>query len=68
MRDVPLLQPFQESADTVKDTTEELRSIAAQYAVRNKAAQLHPAPSKNREASLDVIIQDAEEGGKKRRK
>jgi hypothetical protein len=29
MRDVPLLQPFQESADTIKDTTEELRSITA---------------------------------------
>jgi hypothetical protein len=32
-------------ADIVKETTEELRSIVAQYAIGNKAAQLHPAPS-----------------------
>jgi hypothetical protein len=69
--DVPLLWPFQASVDTIKDTTEELRSITAQYALSNKAAQLHPAPSSSREASPDIVIQDAEEGtkgGKKRRK
>jgi hypothetical protein len=35
VRDVPLLWPFQASAETVKDTTEELRSIIAQYAIDN---------------------------------
>jgi hypothetical protein len=58
-------------ADIIKETTEVLRSIIAQYAVGNKAAQLHPAPSSCREASPDVIIQDVEEGtkgGKKRHK
>jgi hypothetical protein len=70
-RDVPLLRPFQTLANTVKNTTEELRNIAAQYVVSNKAAQLHLAPSSSREASPDVIIQDVEEGAKgdkKRRK
>jgi hypothetical protein len=37
-RAVPLLQPFQASTDTIKDTTEELCSITAQCAVSNKAA------------------------------
>jgi hypothetical protein len=52
--------------DTIKDTIEELGSIAAQRAISNKAAQLHPTPSSSREASPDVIIQDTEEGSKKR--
>jgi hypothetical protein len=51
-------------ADTLKDTTEELRSIATRYTISNKAAQLHPAPSSSREASPNVIIQDAEEGAR----
>jgi hypothetical protein len=44
VHDMPLLWPFQASANTVKDTTEELRNIS------NKATQLHPAPSNSREA------------------
>jgi predicted component of type VI protein secretion system len=40
--DMPLLRPFQAPADTINNTTEELCSIAAPYAVSNKAAQLHP--------------------------
>jgi hypothetical protein len=70
-RDVPPLRSFQAPTNTIKDTTEELRSIATQYAVSNKATQLHPTQSSNREASPNVVIQDAEEGvkgGKKRRK
>jgi hypothetical protein len=70
-RDVPLVRPFQASANINKDTTEQLRSITAQRAISNKAAQLHLAPSSGREASLDVIIQDVEEGtkcGKKKHK
>jgi hypothetical protein len=53
---MPLIRPFQASADTIKNTTEEPRSIAAQYVVGNKVAQLHPTPSSSEEASLDVII------------
>jgi NAD-dependent dihydropyrimidine dehydrogenase PreA subunit len=71
VRDVLLLRPFQASADTVTDTTVELRSIASQYAISNKVAQLHPALGSSREASPNVIIQDAKEGakgGKKRHK
>jgi hypothetical protein len=37
--DVPLLWPFQASTDTLKDTTEELCSIAAQYAINPKYQQ-----------------------------
>jgi hypothetical protein len=54
--DMLLLRPFQASADIIKDTTEELHNITAQYAISNKAAQLHPTPSSSREASPDVII------------
>jgi hypothetical protein len=46
-------------------------SIAAQYAISNKVAQLHPAPSSSREVSPNIVIQDVEEGAKggmKRRK
>jgi hypothetical protein len=65
---VPLLWPVQASIDTIKDTTEELRSIATQYIIKNKAVELHPAPSSSREVSPNIVIQDAKEGGKKRRK
>jgi hypothetical protein len=71
VRDVPVIQPFQASIDTIKNTTKELRSVAAYCAVGNEAAQLHPTPSSSREASPDVVIHDGEEGamgGKKRRK
>jgi hypothetical protein len=53
---------FPASANYIKDTTEELRSITAQYVISNKAAQLHPVPSSSREASPDIIIQYAVEG------
>jgi hypothetical protein len=43
VRDVPLLRPFQTSTDTVKDTTEDLRSAVAQHAVSDKVARLRPA-------------------------
>jgi hypothetical protein len=66
VHDMPMLWPFRALIDTIKDTIEELGSIAAQRAISNKAAQLHPAPSSSREASPDVIIQDTEEGSKKR--
>jgi hypothetical protein len=69
--DVPLIQPFEASVGTIKNTIKVMCSIAAQYAVGNEAAQLHPAPSSSGEASPDIIIQDAEEGAKgskKRRK
>jgi hypothetical protein len=62
--DVPLLWPFQASANIVKDTTEKWRSIVAQYTFSNKAAQLHPTPSSSGEASPNIIIQDVEEGAK----
>jgi hypothetical protein len=62
--DVSLLRLFQASIDTAKDTSEELCSIAAQYAISNKATQLHPTLSSSWEALPDVIIQDAEEGAK----
>jgi hypothetical protein len=47
------------------DTTEELCSITAQYAVSNKAAQHHPAPTSSRDVSPDIIIRDVEEGGRR---
>jgi hypothetical protein len=69
--DIPLLQPFQAPADTVKNITEELHYVVAQYAVGSEAAQLHLAPSSSGEVPPDVIIQDIAEGAKgvkKRRK
>jgi hypothetical protein len=42
--------------DTIKDTTEELYNNTTQYTVRNKAAQLHPAPSSTREVSPNIVI------------
>jgi hypothetical protein len=64
-------QPFQTSDEAFKGTTEEWRSVAAKHNVSKKAAQHRLAPSSSRGASLDVAIQDAEEGTKghkKRRK
>jgi hypothetical protein len=49
-------------ADTVMNTTEKLCSIAAEYVIDSRAAQLHPAPSSSGKALPDVIIQDTEEG------
>jgi hypothetical protein len=66
--DIPLLQPFQAPADTIKNITEELHYVVAQYAVDSEAAQLHLAPSSSGEVPPDVIIQDIGEGDKKRRK
>jgi hypothetical protein len=54
--DVPLIRPFQASIDTVKNTTDELRSMDAKYTVNNEATQLHPAPTSNREVSPNIII------------
>jgi hypothetical protein len=71
VRSGPLLQPFQASADALKNTPEEWRNVAAHYTISTRTTQLHPAPSSGREASPDVAIQDAEEGtkgGKKRHK
>jgi hypothetical protein len=59
-----LLRPFQASADTFKNTTEERCSGATKHTVSDKAAQLHPAPSSSRGASLDITVPDAEEGAK----
>jgi hypothetical protein len=65
---VPLILTFQALADTVRNTTEELHSVAAQYATSNKEGQLHLAPSDIGETSSNVTIQDAGEGGRKRHK
>jgi hypothetical protein len=67
-RDVPLILTFQALADTVRNTTEELHSVAAQYVASNKEGQLHLAPSDIGEASSNVTIQDTGEGGRKRHK
>jgi hypothetical protein len=61
---MPQLRPFQASADNVKNTTEELHSVTAPYAISNKAAQLRLAPNSSREAPLDIVIRYAEEGAK----
>jgi hypothetical protein len=53
---MPLIQPFQASVNTIKNTTEELHSVDTQYAVSNEVAQLHPTPSSSMEASPDVVI------------
>jgi hypothetical protein len=63
---VPLLRPFQASVDTIKETTEELCSVTTLYAVSNKVTQLHSGPSSSRGASPNIVILDAEEGGKKK--
>jgi hypothetical protein len=64
----PLLRPFQASANTIKNTAEERRSIAAQHAASNRMTQLHPASSNSGGTSSDVTFQDAKEGSKKRHK
>jgi hypothetical protein len=55
--------PFQALNDIFRYTTEELCSVAAQYATSNEAAELHPAPG-----SREVTPNNSKEGGKKRRK
>jgi hypothetical protein len=62
--DVTMILPFQASANTVRNTTEKLGSVTTQYITSNKVAQLHPAPSNNREALFNVTINDAREGAK----
>jgi hypothetical protein len=71
--DAPLIlpPPSQALVDTIRNTTEELCSITAQYTASNEAVQLCPAPSNNREESSNVAIRDAGEctkGSKKRHK
>jgi hypothetical protein len=66
--DMSLAQPFHAPIDIFRNTTEELRSIAAQYAASNEASQLRPAPSNGRDAPFDVAIQDTGEGAKGSRK
>jgi hypothetical protein len=56
VHNVPLILPFQAPTDTVRNTTEELCNVAAQYATSNKAAQLCLTPSDSGEASSDVAI------------
>jgi hypothetical protein len=71
VRDVPLILPFQAPANAVRNTIEELCSIATQYAANNEGAQLHPATCNSREALSDVTFQDTREGpncGRKRHK
>jgi hypothetical protein len=68
--------PYQAPSDIFRYTTEELRSIAAQYATGNETMKLCPTPSSreatsssSKEASFDVTVHDAKEGtkgGKKR--
>jgi 2-methylisocitrate lyase-like PEP mutase family enzyme len=53
---------------TIRNTTKELRRIAAQYTTSNKVAQLHLGSSDSGEASSDVAIQEAREVTKGRRK
>jgi hypothetical protein len=71
MQDLPLILPFQAPIDTIRDATEELRTITAQYDASHEVAQLRPAPSNGREASSDIAFLDTGEGakgGRKRRK
>jgi hypothetical protein len=66
-----LMLPFHTLADTVRNTTKELRSVAAQYTASNKVTQLCPAPSNSREMLAHFTTQDAREGtqgGRKRHK
>jgi hypothetical protein len=51
-----LIWPFQASVDTVKGTTEEVRSVTAQYTIGNEVAQLHLGPSSSGEVLPDVTI------------
>jgi hypothetical protein len=53
---MPLLQPFQATTVTFKNTIEERGSVTAEHAVSNKVAQLHPTPSSSRGALPDVAI------------
>jgi hypothetical protein len=53
---VPLIPSFHSPADTIRSTTEELRSIAFLYTAGNKVAQLCPTSSYSGEASSDITI------------
>jgi hypothetical protein len=68
MHDVLQTVPFQAPAYTVRDTTEEMCSIAAQYTTSSEKAQLCLAPSNGREASSDTAFQDTKEGANGGRK
>jgi hypothetical protein len=69
---------FHASNDIFKNTTKEIRSVAAQYSIDNEAVELRPAPgsragtpSGGKEAMSDIAVHDAKEGtkgGKKTRK
>jgi hypothetical protein len=72
VRDVQLTPPFWAPVDSFMNTTKGLRSIASQYAISDEATELRPAPgsrevtpSSGKEASSDIAIYDAVEGGKK---
>jgi hypothetical protein len=56
VRNVPLQHPFESSASTIKNTTEEPCNITTQRAISNKAAQLHLAPSSSTEALPKTVI------------
>jgi hypothetical protein len=71
-------RPFQALKGIFKYTTEEMRSIATEYATSNVAAELRPTPgsrevtlSSGKEASSNAVVHDAKEGtkgGKKKHK
>jgi hypothetical protein len=67
--------PQGEDNENIKYTTEELRSVPAQYTTSNEVVELHLPPgcreatlSSSKEASSDVVVHSSKEGGKKRRK
>jgi hypothetical protein len=53
---MPLILSFHALTDTVRDTTEELRNVAAKYPTNIEATQVHLAPSNSREVSSDVAF------------
>jgi hypothetical protein len=55
-RNMPLILCFHALTDTVRDTTEELRNVAAKYPTSIEATQVHLAPSNSREVSSDVAF------------
>jgi hypothetical protein len=66
--DVTLILPFQALVDTFRNIIEDLRSVAAQYATSNEAAQLHQVPSNCQEALSDITMKDTRETTKGDRK
>jgi hypothetical protein len=60
--DMPLMLPSQPLVDTVRNTIKEPRSVAAQYATSNEAAQLRPALGNYSVALTGVTTQDVGEG------